>query len=39
MFREMRKQMHERGYSVAGRPLAQGQPIAGSPHGSKSAAQ
>ncbi|HEY1602917.1 MAG TPA: hypothetical protein VGG64_25150 [Pirellulales bacterium] len=39
MFREMRKQMHEMGYSVAGRPLSQGQPIAGSPHGSKSAAQ
>jgi hypothetical protein len=38
-FREIRKQLHEMGFSVAGRPLADGQPIAGSPHGSKSAAQ
>jgi hypothetical protein len=39
MFREVRKYLHEMGFSVAGRPLAPGQPIAGSPHGSKSASQ
>ncbi|HVU88792.1 MAG TPA: hypothetical protein VHD36_15830 [Pirellulales bacterium] len=39
IFREVRKQLHELGFSVAGRPLAEGEPIAGSPHGSKSAAQ
>ena len=39
VFRELRRQLHDLGFSVAGRPLAQGQPIAGSPHGSKSAAQ
>jgi hypothetical protein len=39
IFRELRKQLHELGFSVAGRPLVEGQPIAGSPHGSKSAAQ
>jgi multidrug efflux pump subunit AcrA (membrane-fusion protein) len=39
IFREVRKYLHERGFSVAGRPLAHGQPIAGSPHGSKSASQ
>ncbi len=38
-FREVRKQLHDLGYTVAGRPLSEGQPIAGSPHGSKSAAQ
>ncbi|MBI2824798.1 MAG: hypothetical protein HYX69_08945 [Planctomycetia bacterium] len=39
LFRELRKELHRQGYSVAGRPLEDGQPIGGSPHGSKSAAQ
>lgn len=39
IFRELRQQLHDVGFGVAGRPLSQGQPIGGSPHGSKSAAQ
>jgi hypothetical protein len=39
MYRTLREQLYQRGYSVAGRPLPEGQPIAGSPFGSKSAAQ
>lgn len=38
-FRALRKDLYESGYSVAGRPLPEGVPIAGSPDGSKSAAQ
>jgi len=39
MYRTLREQLYQRGYTVAGRPLPQGQPISGSPFGSKSAAQ
>ncbi len=39
IFRELRRQLHDVGFGVAGRPLSQGQPIGGSPRGSKSAAQ
>jgi hypothetical protein len=39
LFRAVRKELHEMGFSVAGRPLVQGQPIAGSPDGTRSAAQ
>jgi hypothetical protein len=38
-FREIRKELYRQGYSIAARPLPMGQPIAGSPSGSKSAAQ
>jgi len=38
-FREMRKELYRLGYQVAGRPLPFGQPIGGSPQGSKSSAQ
>lgn len=38
-FRRLKDFLHERGYSVAGRPLPEGFPIMGSPAGSKSAAQ
>lgn len=39
MFRTLRKELYLLGYQVAGRPLPEGVPISGSPHGSKSAAQ
>ena len=39
LFRAVRKELHELGFSVAGRPLLEGQPIAGSPDGTRSAAQ
>lgn len=38
-FRRLKDFLHERGYSVAGRPLPEGFPIMGSPAGTKSAAQ
>jgi hypothetical protein len=38
-FREIRKELYRQGYSIAARPLPMGEPIAGSPSGSKSAAQ
>lgn len=38
-FRTIRKELYELGYQVAGRPLPFGQPIGGSPQGSKSSAQ
>ncbi|MBN8629174.1 MAG: hypothetical protein J0M17_27185 [Planctomycetes bacterium] len=38
-YRRMREYLYERGFTVAGRPLPEGQPISGSPYGSKSAAQ
>jgi hypothetical protein len=38
-FRQLRKDLYERGYLVAGRPLPEDIPIGGSPHGTKSAAQ
>lgn len=38
-FRALRKELYHLGYQVAGRPLPEGQPIGGSPDGSKSAAQ
>jgi hypothetical protein len=38
-YRKLREVLYERGYTVAGRPLPMGQPISGSPHGSKTAAQ
>ncbi|WP_010583296.1 hypothetical protein [Schlesneria paludicola] len=39
LYRSLQKFTHEHGYSVAGRPLPEGVPIAGSPNGSKSASQ
>jgi hypothetical protein len=39
MYRTLREQLYSRGYAVAGRPLPTGQPICGSPFGSKSSAQ
>lgn len=39
LFRKLQKFTHDHGYSVAGRPLPDGVPIAGSPNGSKSASQ
>lgn len=39
LFRRLKKFTHQHGFSVAGRPLPKGVPIAGSPHGSKSASQ
>ncbi len=39
MFRALRKELHQLGFSVAGRPLNDGQPIGGSPDGTKSSAQ
>ena len=39
LFRSLQKFTHEHGFSVAGRPLPDGVPIAGSPNGSKSASQ
>jgi predicted RNase H-like nuclease (RuvC/YqgF family) len=38
-YRKLRELLYEKGYTVAGRPLPTGQPISGSPHGSKTAAQ
>ena len=38
-YRELKKFLHEKGYQVAARPLEFGQPISGSRHGTKSAAQ
>ena len=38
-YRSLREFFYEAGYTVAGRPLPEGQPISGSPFGSKSAAQ
>lgn len=38
-FRQIRKELYRLGYSIAARPLPPGQPIGGSPEGSKSAAQ
>ena len=38
-FRQIRKELYAGGYSIAARPLPTGEPIAGSPNGSKSAAQ
>jgi hypothetical protein len=38
-FRQIRKELYRQGYTIAARPLPAGQAIAGSPAGSKSAAQ
>ncbi len=38
-YRLLREYLYEQGYTVAGRPLPEGQPISGSPYGSKSNAQ
>jgi hypothetical protein len=38
-FRQVRKELYRRGYTIAARPLPPGQQISGSPDGSKSAAQ
>jgi len=38
-FRQLRKDLYERGFAVAGRPLPEGVPIGGSPAGTKSAAE
>lgn len=38
-FRTIREELYRLGYQIAARPLPEGQPIAGSPEGSKSAAQ
>ena len=38
-FREIRKELYRQNYAIAARPLPAGEPIAGSPNGSKSAAQ
>ncbi|MCL6503188.1 MAG: hypothetical protein K6T86_10915 [Pirellulales bacterium] len=38
-FRTLREDLYLAGFTVAGRPLPEGQPIGGSPDGSKSAAQ
>ena len=38
-FRTLKKSLYHQGFSVAARPLPEGHPIAGSPNGSKSAAQ
>jgi len=38
-YRKLRELLYEQGYTVAGRPLPMGQPISGSPYGSKTAAQ
>jgi BMFP domain-containing protein YqiC len=38
-YRLVREHLYQRGFTVAGRPLPDGQLISGSPHGSKSAAQ
>ena len=38
-FRRLKEAIYEMGFSVAGRPLHEGQPIGGSPRGSRSSAQ
>ncbi|MBS0208843.1 MAG: hypothetical protein JSS27_07810 [Planctomycetes bacterium] len=38
-YHAIKKELYNRGFSVAGRPLPSGQPIAGSPQGSRSAAE
>jgi hypothetical protein len=38
-FRTLRKELYRAGFPVAARPLSEGKPIAGSPEGSKSAAE
>lgn len=38
-FRQIRKELYDLGYSIAGRPLPPGTPIGGSPDGTKSASQ
>lgn len=38
-FRRLKQDLYLRGFQVAGRPLPNGQPIGGSPHGSKSVTQ
>jgi multidrug efflux pump subunit AcrA (membrane-fusion protein) len=38
-YRTLNEALHRLGYAAAGRPLPEGFPIGGSPHGSKSAAQ
>ena len=38
-FRQIRKELYRQGYTIAARPLPMGEAIAGSPDGSKSAAQ
>jgi len=38
-YQALNKYLHERGYSVAGRPMPDGLPISGSYRGSKSSAQ
>ncbi|MFP6693385.1 MAG: hypothetical protein VB875_10230, partial [Pirellulales bacterium] len=38
-FRRLKKELYSLGFAVAGRPLPEGVPIAGSPSGSRSAAQ
>jgi hypothetical protein len=38
-FRRLRKAMYELGFEMAGRPMPEGEPIGGSPNGSRSAAQ
>lgn len=38
-YRTLNEELHRLGYATAGRPLPEGFPIGGSPHGSKSAAQ
>jgi hypothetical protein len=38
-FRQIRKELYRRGYTIAARPLPPGAPISGSPEGGKSAAQ
>jgi hypothetical protein len=38
-FGKLKKMLYELGYATAARPLPPGQPIGGSPDGSKSAAQ
>jgi hypothetical protein len=39
LYRKLQKFAHDHGYTVAGRPLPHGVPIAGSPNGSRSAGQ
>lgn len=39
MYRRLKQELYQQGFAVAGRPLPSGQPIGGSPQGSKSAAQ
>ena len=39
MYRDLKTELYKLGYPTAGRPLPAGEPIAGSPSGSKSSAQ